>query len=118
MKRVFFERICILLFTFLFPLITCAQVPLGGTAGSAPSVGEISDTIRLGPMVGLHHFMNGMFLIVGFIAMYLGMKRYRGYWVSPQECPLTYCIGYFIVGILLMLIPFLYYLTGIKGLLG
>ena len=108
-----FLRAYIFVCVVLFPIVTNADALIGGS-GRTVGLGEAAASAISGPLASLHHFMNGAFFVIGFIALILGVKKSRGYWFNPLECPLTFCIGYFIVGILMISVPFIHYLTDIE----
>ena len=79
------------------------------------SLTEVADDITTGPLEGMHHFLNGMSVIIGVIFIVMAVKKYIAYRDNLVEVPLMTALRYFILGLILLLLPLIFFLVQRAG---
>ena len=95
------------LLPFLYPLSSYAQ--------DSEGLGEMADKLVEGPLYGLYGFMKGVCVVVGVSLLIAAFNKYRWYRRNPQEVPISTPIVYVLLGILMIALPFIYYLVDITS---
>ena len=77
---------------------------------------NIGNDIITGPFAVLRKLMNGAFYVIGISLIIISISKYQRYKQNPQEVPLLEPIIYFVLGLILALIPigYVYLMNHIK----
>lgn len=80
---------------FLFPSLSWAKASAGAFAGDV-----------LGPVLIVADFVGTASLIIGGSLLFGSLIRYRQYKVNPLAHPISTVVTLFLIGILLLILPF------------
>ncbi len=80
-------------------------------ANSAPSIGGLANEM-MGPVGMLSDFIGTASIIVGISCLFASFLRFMQYRVNPLASPISTVVVLFILGIVTLLLPFLYKLVG------
>jgi len=95
---------------FLGMILFCPVIALaedGGVTGFGAMAGQIVQ----GPLTIVMNFMNDACYVAGVVLLLVGFNKYLRYRQNPQETPISTPIVYFILGVVVILLPFSYYLV-------
>jgi len=73
--------------------------------------GTMASHMVQGPMTILMHFIDDACYVAGIVLLLVGFSKFMRYRRNPQETPISTPIVYFILGVLVILLPFSYYLV-------
>ena len=77
----------------------------------ATGLGRMASHMIQGPMTILMHFIDDACYVAGIVLLLVGFNKYMRHRQNPQEIPISTPIVYFILGIVIILLPFSYYLV-------
>jgi hypothetical protein len=86
------------------PMMVWAQ---DGTTG----LGSMAESMVQGPLTIIMNFINDACYVAGIIMILVGFNKYLRYRQNPQETPISTPIVYFLLGVAIILLPFVYYLV-------
>lgn len=86
-------------------------MPDAALADKTESIGQVAGQL-MEPVTILSNFIGNGSIIVGVMALFGALMRYMQHRVNPLASPISTVIILFILGIVLICLPFTYLLTG------
>ena len=86
-------------------------MPCTAMADRTESIGEVAGQL-MEPVTILSDFIGNGSIVVGVMSLFGALMRYMQYRVNPLASPISTVIVLFVLGIVLVCLPFTYLLTG------
>lgn len=74
-------------------------------------LGSVAESMVQGPLTIIMNFIDDACYVAGIIMLLVGFNKYLRYRQNPQETPISTPIVYVILGVAIILLPFVYYLV-------
>lgn len=74
-------------------------------------LGTMAEHMVQGPLTIIMNFIDDACYVAGIIMILVGFNKYLRYRQNPQETPISTPIVYFVLGVAIILLPFVYYLV-------
>ncbi|MGD9108389.1 MAG: hypothetical protein PVI75_04380 [Gammaproteobacteria bacterium] len=74
-------------------------------------LGSMAESMVQGPLTIIMQFIDDACYVAGIILILVGFNKYLRYRQNPQETPISTPIVYFLLGVAIILLPFVYYLV-------
>lgn len=91
-------------------ILFCILIPTYAFANHAVGIGDIAKNL-IEPVNIVSDFIASASFIVGASCIFAGFLRFMQYRVNPMMAPISTVMTLFILGIVLILLPFIYLLT-------